>query len=310
MVPARETVAFRACDGTTLRGWFYPQVEKSPCVIMTHGLGGVRHYWLPDFADRFQQAGYNVLLYDNRNWGDSDGLPRQESNPTLQQTDYYDAFNFATSFHSVDDARIVYWGTSFSGGNVLYAAAVDKRIKAAIVQCPAVSAETRSLAFNDSIPGILNERARITAGSEPERVPLIAETLEAARSGNNTALFPGVHAYEHVRGLYDCGGRWENYVTVQTQLNMLAFEGPGLAHRISPTPLLMVVPGNDILVTTASQMAAYEKAREPKQLLYMDGAGHFDIYTGNWFEENIKVQIEFLGKWLGSQGTTGAANSD
>jgi fermentation-respiration switch protein FrsA (DUF1100 family) len=62
----------------------------------------------------------------------------------------------------------------------------------------------------------------------------------------------------------------------------------------------MVVPGNDILVTTASQMATYEKAREPKQLLYIDDAGHFDVYTGDWFELNIKGQIEFLGKWLGS----------
>ncbi|KAF7943359.1 hypothetical protein EAE96_011286 [Botrytis aclada] len=108
MVPARQTIQFKACDGTILRGWFYSQVEKSACVIMTHGLGGVRHYWLQGFADRFQQAGYNVLLYDNRNWGDSDGLPRQESNPNLQQADYYDAFNFAASFPSVDDTRIVY----------------------------------------------------------------------------------------------------------------------------------------------------------------------------------------------------------
>ncbi|KAJ5111645.1 hypothetical protein N7532_002180 [Penicillium argentinense] len=300
MALARQTIEFKACDGITLRGWFYPQVEKSACVIMTHGLGGVRHYWLPNFADRFQQAGYNVLLYDNRNWGDSDGLPRQESNPTLQQADYYDAFNFATSFPSVDETRVVYWGTSFSGGNVLYAAAVDKRIKAAIVQCPAVSGETRSLAFKDRIPGILKERARITAGSEAERVPLIAEDLEAAQSGTTTAMFPGVHAYEQVRGSYDCGGRWENSVTIQTQLYMLAFEGQSMVHRISPTPLLMVIPGNDILVTTTSQMATYEKAREPKQLLYLDGAGHFDIYSGHWFEQNIKGQIEFLEKWLGS----------
>jgi fermentation-respiration switch protein FrsA (DUF1100 family) len=156
------------------------------------------------------------------------------------------------------------------------------------------------LAFKDRIPGILKERARITAGLEPERVPLIAENLKVAQSGTTTAMFPGVHAYEQVRGSYDCGGRWENSVTVQTQLNMLAFEGQGMVHRISPTPLLMVVPGNDILVTTASQMATYEKAREPKQLLYIDGAGHFDIYTGDWFEQNIKGQIEFLGKWLGS----------
>jgi hypothetical protein len=38
MVLARETIEFKACDGTVLRGWFYPQVEKSACVIMTHGV--------------------------------------------------------------------------------------------------------------------------------------------------------------------------------------------------------------------------------------------------------------------------------
>jgi hypothetical protein len=45
--------------------------------------------------------------------------------------------------------------------------------------------------------------------------------------------------------------------------------------------------------------------------LYLDGAGHFDIYTGDWFEQNIKGQIEFLGKWLGSSwDLTAAANSE
>src|SRR6266536_719154 len=90
----RQDVSFKAVDGTVLRGWFYPTKDKAPCIIMSHGLGGVRHFLLPPFASRFQAAGFALLLYDNRNWGESDGLPRQESNPALQQTDYYDAFNF------------------------------------------------------------------------------------------------------------------------------------------------------------------------------------------------------------------------
>jgi hypothetical protein len=38
MVLPRETIEFKTCDGTILRGWFYPQDRKSPCVIMTHGV--------------------------------------------------------------------------------------------------------------------------------------------------------------------------------------------------------------------------------------------------------------------------------
>jgi fermentation-respiration switch protein FrsA (DUF1100 family) len=152
------------------------------------------------------------------------------------------------------------------------------------------------LAFKDRIPILLEERARIAAGAEPERIPLIADSIEDAEEGNVNVMFPGVHAYKQMLGSYTSGGLWSNDITAQTQLHMLGFEGQAMIHRISPTPLLMVIPGNDILVTTASQLAAFGKAREPKEMLYLDEAGHFDIYTGEWFEKNIAKQLEFLKK--------------
>ncbi|KIL85459.1 hypothetical protein FAVG1_11417 [Fusarium avenaceum] len=283
---SRQDVEFRACDGIILRGWLYPQQETSPCIIMTHGLGGTRHFLLPNFASAFQDAGYVVLLYDNRNWGDSDGLPRQESNPPLQQADYYDAFNYAATIPCVDKDKIVYW---------------DKRIKAAIIQCPAVSGETRSLAFKDRIPTLLEDRGRITSGLDPPTVPLIAADRESSDPTTTNAMFPTKDAYDTLSLQKTCGSRWENYITSQTQLHMLSFEGQSMIHRVSPTPLLFVVPGNDVLVTTASQMNAFDKAREPKELLYLDGCGHFDLYRGDYFEKNIKVQIDFLDRYVKSQ---------
>lgn len=262
--------------------------------VLTRKLAGIRHFRLPRFASSFHEAGYNVLLYDNRNWGDSDGTPRQESNPALQQTDYYDAFNYVAEKLCVDSKRIVYWGTSFSGGNVIYAAAVDKRVKAAIVQAPAVSGETRSLAFADQIPSVLEDRARIASGQPAHRVPVVASSREAAKAKSEKVMFPDLHAYEQLEDQFNCGGKWENYVTSQTQLHMLEFESQAMIHRVSPTPLLMVVPGNDVLVSTSSQLAAFGKAREPKKLVYLEDAGHFDIYVGDAFERNIKAQLEFL----------------
>jgi fermentation-respiration switch protein FrsA (DUF1100 family) len=79
---------------------------------------------------------------------------------------------------------------------------------------------------------------------------------------------------------------------------MLTFEGQAMIHRISPTPLLFVVPGNDVLVSTASQMSAFEKAREPKQLHYLEGCGHFDLYLGDHFKKNIQAQIAFLKTYV------------
>ncbi|KAJ3454834.1 hypothetical protein MRS44_013434 [Fusarium solani] len=318
MTLSRQDIEFKACDGTILRGWLYPRHEISPCIIMTHGvsllpfpslfcfflfsshatLGGTRHFLLPRFASAFNEAGYAVLLYDNRNWGDSDGLPRQESNPALQQTDYFDAFNYAITLPCVDGDRIIYWGSSFSGGNVIYAAAIDKRIKAAIIQAPAVSGETRSLAFRHRIPGLLEDRKRITSDLGHSTVPLIAPDRESADPSKTDAMFPTKDAYDILIEQGNCGSQWENYITSQTQLHMLSFEAQAMIHRISPTPLLFVIPGNDVLVSTSSQMDAFNKAREPKQLHYLKECGHFDIYLGDYFRDNIKAQIQFLERYV------------
>lgn len=69
-------------------------------------------------------------------------------------------------------------------------------------------------------------------------------------------------------------------MTEQTQLHMLRFEPQAFMHRIAPTPFLMVIPGDDVTVKTSSQVEAFGKAREPKQMLFLEGAGHFDIYQG------------------------------
>lgn len=87
-------------------------------------------------------------------------------------------------------------------------------------------------------------------------------------------------------------------MTEQTQLHMLRFEPQAYMHRIAPTPFLMVIPGDDVTVKTSSQVEAFGKAREPKQMLFLEGAGHFDIYQGEWFERNIGVQVEFLRRYI------------
>jgi fermentation-respiration switch protein FrsA (DUF1100 family) len=65
-------------------------------------------------------------------------------------------------------------------------------------------------------------------------------------------------------------------------------------HRISPTPLLMVVGDRNVTIPTHLQLEGYEKALQPKTLKIVKGAGHFEPYYGPSFEENIAAQVEFL----------------
>jgi len=130
--------AFNA-EGTTLRGWFYTPDSGSapfPTIIMAHGFSAVKEMYLDSFAETFVQAGLAALVFDNRNFGESDGEPRLEIDPWVQVRDYRHAITYARTRHEVNQDRIGIWGSSYSGGHVLVVGAIDRRVKCVVSQVP------------------------------------------------------------------------------------------------------------------------------------------------------------------------------
>ena len=77
----RTDIEFTAEGGIVLRGWLYVPGDgsgKHPAITMAHGFAAVKEHGLERFAEAFVQAGFVVLLHDHRNFGASDGLPRQD----------------------------------------------------------------------------------------------------------------------------------------------------------------------------------------------------------------------------------------
>ena len=137
----RRDIAFDA-EGVTLRGWFYPgEGAQGPAgaVVMAHGFSAVKEMYLDAFAEVFAAAGLNALVFDNRNFGASDGEPRQEIDPWAQVRDYRHAITYASTLPEVDAGRIGIWGSSYSGGHVLVLGAIDRRVKAVVSQVPLIS---------------------------------------------------------------------------------------------------------------------------------------------------------------------------
>src|SRR4030088_2313129 len=109
----RRDIEFDA-EGVTLRGWFYAAEGTSPpgaAVIMAHGFSAVKEMYLDSFAEVFAAAGLNALVFDNRNFGASDGEPRQEIDPWQQVRDYRHAITYAATLDEVDATRIGIWGS-------------------------------------------------------------------------------------------------------------------------------------------------------------------------------------------------------
>lgn len=141
----REDISFQTSDNVTLRGWFYKPSESNgplPCLVMAHGFSALKEMDLNTFAEHFvTHLPITCLVYDNRGFGDSDtkeGQPRQEIIPAQQTSDYSDAITYAQSRSDVNKDKIGIWGSSYSGGHVLWVGAVDRRVKAVLSQAPMV----------------------------------------------------------------------------------------------------------------------------------------------------------------------------
>lgn len=162
----RSDVEFKTSDGVILRGWLYTPAAKVenplPCLVMSHGFSALKEMDLDTFAERFtSQLQLTCLVYDNRGFGDSDhkpGSPRHEIIPAIQTSDISDAITYAQSRDEVNPDKIGIWGSSYSGGHVLWVGAVDRRVKAVLCQVPCVDgwANFHRLIRPDFVPG-LNE---------------------------------------------------------------------------------------------------------------------------------------------------------
>ncbi len=278
---ARRDIEFDA-EGVTLRGWFYAADgpgTTAPTVVMAHGYSAVKEMYLDDYAEVFAAAGLNALVYDNRNFGASDGQPRQEIDPWAQVRDYRHAITYASTLPEVDAQRIGVWGSSYSGGHVLVVAAVDRRVKAVVSQVPLVSGHDnlRALVRADFIAGFREmfdaDRLARFNGAPPAMVPVVAEDPLAA------AALPTADSWQwFTETAKNRAPSWKNECTLRSVEMFTEYEPVTYLPYISPTPLLMLPALGDHLTPSELAIAAFDRAHEPKKLVILPG-GHFDAYV-------------------------------
>ena len=198
----RTDIEFKAEDGVTLRGWHYlpdSRPGKVPTIVMAHGFSAVKEMYLDRFAQAFADAGLGSIVFDNRNFGASDGQPRQEIDPWQQVRDYRDAITFAETLDATDPDRIGIWGSSYSGGHVLVVGAIDRRVKCVVAQVPLISghANARRLIRADYISGLQkmfdgDRRARMQ-GKPPAMIPVVSEDPAGPAAPTDAGLLDVVH---------------------------------------------------------------------------------------------------------------------
>lgn len=281
------------CAGTLL----LPDGNERPSVIvMAHGFGATRAAGLYAFARRFVAEGYAAYLFDYRNFGDSDGMPRHWVSPRRHLADWRAAIRHVRTLDGIDTDRVVLWGTSFSGGHVIEAAATDHRIHAVIAQVPHVSAIASlrqvpiPVLLRLTVAALLDQGGRLFG--IPHYSPIVGRPGDAAALASAECL-------EGYTRLLPAGANWENKVLSRIFMEIPFYSPIRSAHRVkAPT---LVVAGRRDTVTPAT--AAFRTAMHiPDCEFHLMDGNHFQLHLEDEAvcQQNIDLQLAFLNKHVGS----------
>ncbi|MCA8927767.1 MAG: alpha/beta hydrolase [Alphaproteobacteria bacterium] len=269
--------------------------EHRAGIVLCHGYTGVKDLYLPDNARVLNEAGYVVLTFDYKGWGESEGQ-RSRLAPYSRVADVQAAITYLGLQDSVDEERIGIYGTSYGGATVTWVGAVDQRVKC-IVSCVGVAHGARwmrSVRHPDEWVDLLarskgDREKRVLDGESEwaERSEILlpdrqsAALAEAARKNNPNAI---------------------NTLPLDYIDETLQFHPEWVVDKIAPRPILFITTDDDRLVPPEESHALYEKAGEPKKLVTLNGFGHYEVYVEPAFSQVMDETVAWFRQYLPAKG--------
>lgn len=288
--------------GTRCAGWLYrPEgIPKPPVVVMAHGFAAERSFRLTAFAERFVEKGIAAFAFDYRNFGDSDGEPRNLVSPKRHIQDWKSAIDHVRKLQDINGDRIALWGSSFSGGHVLVAAARDPGVSAVISQVPFVDGADFAKHMGpkyvaQAIWAGLRDLLQMVTFRGRYKVPVVGrpDVFAVLNTPDSKAGY---------LALVPEDSKWKNECPAAFLLTC-AFYRPTTFAKDVRCPALVILAEKDSVISPESVIKAADKMRNSEVVSL--AIGHFDIYFGKHFEEVVQKQIGFLKKHLTSMGREG-----
>ncbi len=269
--------------------------KKLPTIIQAHGWGGTAAGFRRDSID-LANAGYLVLSFDYRGWGESDARliltgaspvkptaaqaqkftaevmeVREVVDPLEFVTDWFNAIHWAMGESAVDQNRIGLRGSSYSGGHIVYVAARDPRVKAIVGQVSAF----------DSRPAAMT----VLAGSEAKQLELAY--TEATKRARGELGYPPPR--QRVIG---------NLIGAPIRDKLLLYAPVEDAAKLKNCAALFIDAEKEELFDIKDHgKLAYDRAPQPKKYVLVPGITHYGIYS-TAREQAVKLAIEWFDQYL------------
>ncbi len=276
-------------EGARLRGWLHrPERAAGRMAFVVQGPGwlGLADAKLYEpYHAAFTDAGFAVLIFDYRGFGESEG-DRGTLSPALQLEDWRNALAYMRGRSDMDGERAAVFGSGGTGGgNAVAVAGLEPGVRATISQVPVADGrdwlhrmreEHEWIAFLASVEA--DRRTRATTGIGTVVHPRQAIMVETPERRASTVKA-------------DVDARIPSTVPLAAAHAILEYRPLDLAPRVRG---LMVIGVEDDAVTpTDHARQLYAAALPPKKLVIQRDTTHYAAYQ-RYASEVIPMMVEWL----------------
>ena len=259
--------------------------KKHAAIIVGHPMGAVKEQSADLYAVKMAERGFVTMSVDLAFWGGSDGQPRNAVAPELYAETLSAAVDYLGTGPFADREKIGAIGICGSGSFAISAAKIAPRLKAvATISMYDMGAANRN-GLNHSLT--LAQRKQIIADAAEQRyvefqggaTKYTSGTVHEITEKSNPIEREFYDFYRTPRGEFTPAGSsplLTTHPTLSSNTKFMNFYPFNDIETISPRPLLFIT--GDQAHSKEFSEDAYKRAAEPKELYYVAGAGHVDLY--------------------------------
>lgn len=283
-------------EGVRLSGlWRTPDQYDPPVRAIVQGpgwLGLMDAKLYVRYHQALTDAGFGVLIFDYRGFGDSEGNSAVLS-PSGQVQDLINAVTYLTTRDDVVRGAIGAFGSGGTGGgNVVMLAAADDRIGAVVSQLPVADgadwlhrmrSEDQWLTFLKELDE--DRRQRVLTGSS--RMVNPREEIMVPTSERRTTAVKS-----------DVDARVPSSVSLSSVDEILAYQPVEAAARLA-VPLMVIGVEDDATTPTDHAVRIYEAAGGPRALVMQRNTTHYAAYDQYW-ETVTPLIVQWFDRYVGN----------
>lgn len=290
-----EKVQFYS-DGVCVRGLLrlpdQPSERPLPAIVQGPGwLGLAEAKTYEPWHQGLTQAGYAVLAFNYRGFGDSDG-ERGWVRPEWQLEDILNAITFLETRDDVDRRRIGTYGIGGTGGgNAIMAAAVDDRVRCVAAQSVVADGADwlhrmrREYEWVDFVQRVEDDRRRWVSDGMGSKVDPREELMVATPERRT------------VGPKRDVDAKLTEQFFLRSADYIMRYRPIDYVHRIAPRALLMTSVEDDVVTPADHAVALYKRAGAPKKLIHQRDTSHYRSYTDNYHVLMPQI-VEWYDRYL------------